>query len=90
MYPLSDLSADDLLIQVVPEHLELRHWLLDGAAIGLLRYLFQQEACLMVQALHLDLQLVRLSFELLQHQYIKWYTQSVNTSTKLYAQYIRP
>lgn len=83
-----DLSADDLLIQVVPEHLELRHGLLDGAAVGLLRHLLQQEACLVVQALHLDLQLVRLSFELLKRRHIQWYTQSVNTSTKLRGQYI--
>lgn len=68
---LSDLSADNLFIQVVPEHLELRHGLLDGTAIGLLRHLLQQEACLVVQTLHLDLQLVRLSFELLTHQNIQ-------------------
>lgn len=68
-FPFSDLSTDDLLIQVVPEHLELRHWLLDGAAISLLRHLLQQEARLVVQALHLDLQLVGLSFELLKHTY---------------------
>ena len=43
-FPSPDLSADDLLIQVLPEHLELRHWLLDGAAICLLRHLLQQEA----------------------------------------------
>lgn len=64
-FPSSNLPADDLLIQVVPEHLELRHWLLNGAAISLLRHLLQQEARLVVQALHLNLQLVRLSFELL-------------------------
>lgn len=52
---LSDLPADNLLIQVLPEHLELSHWLLDGAAIGLLRHLLQQEACLVVQTLHLNL-----------------------------------
>lgn len=85
--PLPHLSADDLLIQVVPEHLELGHWLLDGAAISLLRHLLQQEARLVVQALHLNLQLVRLYFELLKHQHTRWYTQSVNRSTKLYGQY---
>lgn len=69
IFPFSDLSTDDLLIQVVPEHLELRHWLLDGAAISLLRHLLQQEARLVVQALHLDLQLVGLAFELLKHTY---------------------
>lgn len=67
MLPFSDLSTDDLLIQVVPQHLELRHWLLDGAAIGLLCHLLQQEARLVVQALHFDLQLVSFSFKLLRH-----------------------
>lgn len=86
--PFSDLSTDDLLIQVVPQHLQLRHWLLDCAAIGLLRHLLEQEASLVVQALHLDLQLVRLSFELLKRQHIQWSTQSVNRSTKLRGQYI--
>lgn len=68
---LSDLSADDLFIQVVPQHLELRHGLLNGATIGLLCHLLQQEACLVVQTLHLDLELVCLSFVLLTHQYIQ-------------------
>lgn len=63
------LSPDDLLVQVVPEHLELRHWLLDGAAIGFLGHLLQQEARLVVQSLHLDLQLVGLLFELLNHRH---------------------
>lgn len=39
IFPFSDLSTDDLLIQVVPQHLELRHWLLDGAAVSVLRHL---------------------------------------------------
>lgn len=64
----SDLSADDFLIQVVPQHLELRHGLLDGAAVGLLRHLLQQESCLVVEALHLYLQLVGLAFKLLGDQ----------------------
>ena len=85
--PLSNLSADDLLIQIVPEHLELRHWLLYGAAIGLLFHLLQQEARLVVQPLHLNLQLVRFSFELLTKPAIQCYTQSVNGSTKSYRQY---
>lgn len=61
----SDLSTDDFLIQVVPQHLQLRHGLLDGAAVGLLRHLLQQESRLVVEALHLYLQLVGLAFELL-------------------------
>ena len=66
MFPLTDLSADDLLVQVDTEHLELGHRLLDGAAIGLLRHLLQQEPRLVAEALHLDLQLVRLPFVLLK------------------------
>lgn len=66
--PLTHLSPNDLLIQAVPEHLELRHRLLDGAAIGLLRHFLQQEARLVVESLHLDLQLVGLFFELLNHR----------------------
>ena len=84
-FPSPDLSADDLLIQVLPEHLQLRHGLLDGAAVGLLRHLLQQEAWLVVKALHFYLQLVSLSFELLKHT--QWYTQSVNSGTKPYGQY---
>lgn len=64
--PCSDLATDYLLVHVVPEHLELRHRLLDGRAIGLLRHLLQQEAGLVVQTLHLNLELVRFSFELLK------------------------
>lgn len=67
--PLTHLSPDDLLIQTVPEHLELRHGLLDGAAISLLSHLLQQEARLVVESLHLDLQLVGLFFELLNHRH---------------------
>lgn len=48
LFPVSDLTADNLLIQVVPEHLELRHRLLDGAAISLLFHLLQKEAGLVV------------------------------------------
>lgn len=87
MCPFSDLSADDLLVEVVPEHFKLRHWLLDGQSVGLLRHLLQQETGLVVQALHLDLQLVRLSFELLEHTVVQ-----PNQSTeiqKLVGQYIQ-
>jgi len=86
LFPCSDLSADDLFVQIAPEHLELRHRLLDGAAIAVLRHLLQQEAGLVVQTFHLNLQLVRFSFELLTKQHMKWRTQTVNTGTKLYRQ----
>ncbi|TNN67209.1 hypothetical protein EYF80_022547 [Liparis tanakae] len=42
---------------IFPEHLELGHRLLDGGAIVLLRHFLQQEARLVVQPLHLNLQL---------------------------------
>lgn len=82
--PRPHLSPDDLLVQVVPEHLELRHGLLDGAAIGLLAHLLQQEARLVVEPLHLDLQLVGLLFELLSHRHKQQRESRTDLESKLW------